>query len=272
MNTSSITRTASCMLVWSVIGFAAQPFSDSFEGTSIYPYWAVSEQSGIVSLSRDQAYSGSQSLKFASVSGNDRTMTVTHKFARLTKGDVSIAFYDSAPGQETLYEQLILSDSSNPNGAARVGTNDFDAYCYMARVGSQGPNANCGIYPQQQTTPVRRTQGWHVFSIYYDQFRVSIWIDGQQVYSVRGDYRFDTAQILVEAPYWRPDSVAYFDCFSFTPLPAFGWMADAGNSVPGSHSMLDLSMDRSDARGRFMSPEPPYPTQRVMLDPKNQLS
>jgi hypothetical protein len=200
----------------------SEPFSESFEGIQIYPYWTLTQGYGTVALSKDHAYSGSQSLKFASLAGGQRDMVATHTFAQPTKGSVSIAFYDAAPGQETLYEYLTLTNSKNPNQAASVGTRDFDAYCYSAAITDGatglGPNANCGIYPQITTAPVKRTLGWHVFSIHYDTASVSLAIDGVVVFTTALNFEFDTIQLVVAGPYWRPNTTAYFDNFWFTPL------------------------------------------------------
>lgn len=84
----------------------AAAFGDSFEGLLLYPYWSVIHDFGSIALSKDVSYSGSHALKFSSVSGGDRQISLVHSFGLLTKGTVSIAFYDVAPGQETLYEQL----------------------------------------------------------------------------------------------------------------------------------------------------------------------
>ena len=93
----------------------------------------------------------------------------------------------------------------------------------MAYVGSAGlgPNANCGIYPGPETTPVKRTLGWHVLSISYDLSSVSIAIDGTVVYTAQVNYTFDTVSLVVTGPYWRPNTEAYFDNFSFAPLPSY---------------------------------------------------
>jgi hypothetical protein len=200
----------------------SEPFSESFEGTQIYPYWTLTQDYGAVSLSKDHAYSGSQSLKFASASGGNRFMIATHTFAQRTKGSVSVALYDDAPGLETMYEYLYLTDSANPLHNAYVGTRDYDAYCYSAYVTDGatilGPNADCGIYPQTATAPVKRTLGWHVLSIHYDSSSVSIAIDGTVVFTAPVNFEFDTIQLVVQAPDWRPNTVAYFDNFSFMPL------------------------------------------------------
>jgi hypothetical protein len=197
------------------------PFVDSFEGTEIYtPFWGISFEYGAVGLSAEKAYAGSHSLKFASASGGQRNMNAVHQYAHPTKGSVSIAFFDAAPGQETLYEQVILANSTNASDSVVVGTQDFDANCYMATAGNGklGPNANCGFYPQLSTTAVKRTLGWHVFTITYGASVVSISIDGSVVFSAPLNYQFDTIYLRVSGPYWRPNTVAYFDNVSFTPL------------------------------------------------------
>src|SRR5579859_2895372 len=194
--------------------YAAPPisFGDSFEGLKLYPFWSALQQSGSVSLSTDRAYSGSHSLKFASASGNNRNIAVKHVFGTPTKGTVSVAFYDYAPGQQTLYEQLSLSLSTNSAVYASVGTMDFDSQCYEATFGTNGgPNAVCGAYPQMSTTPIVRSAGWHILSIAFGQATASISIDGVVVYSASGNLQFDTIQLAVSGPSWRPDTVAYFD-------------------------------------------------------------
>jgi len=57
---------------------------------------------------------------------------------------------------------LSLYNSQRPGILATIGTQDFDANRYMARFddgGQHGPNANCGLFPRQSTTNVRRTAG-----------------------------------------------------------------------------------------------------------------
>ncbi len=108
---------------------------------------------------------------------------------------------------------------------ATVGTQDFDAFCYTAfvygpSVGRFGPNANCGIYPQESTTDVARTAGWHELSVDYTGTGVNIGIDGNTVYTYTGNQTFDTVTLYVQAPVWRPSTVAYFDDFSLAADPA----------------------------------------------------
>ena len=198
-------------------------YATGFEENALYaPFWTVTDQYGVVSLSKDVAYDGSHSVKLQSASGGQRQVSIQHNFSTLTKGTVSVAFYDAAPGQETLYEQLNVYNSRNASFAASVGTMDFDANCYEASlsvdgVGS-GPNALCGSYPQMTTTPVKRTIGWHIFTIAVDTSSMQIAIDGQTVFVATGAYQFDTIRLEATGPSWRPNTAAYFDSFSYTPL------------------------------------------------------
>jgi hypothetical protein len=199
---------------------AAQSYSDSFEASSINPFWTIREQYGSVALSTDQHQSGLQSVKFSSTSGGQREMHLTHVFPTPTKGHFLIYFYDAAPGQETLYEHLNLYNS-NSTDSATIGTQDFDAHCYTASLYNyntaiqQGPNATCGVYPQTSTTNVSRTLGWHKLEINVVAGSVSYSIDGAQVFAASGDYNFDTVDVAVSGPSWRPNTIAYFDDFSF---------------------------------------------------------
>jgi hypothetical protein len=200
---------------------AAQSYSDNFEASSINSFWTTRQQYGSVTLSTDQSHGGSQSAKFSSTNGGQREMHLTHVFPSPTKGSFSIYFYDAAPGQETLYESLYLSNSNTADTAA-IGTQDFDAYCYKAFLYNantgvlQGPNATCGIYPQTEATNVARTLGWHKLEVNVAASSVSLSIDGTQVFSAAGDYSYDTVDVTVSGPVWRPNTTAYFDDFSFT--------------------------------------------------------
>ena len=193
-------------------------FSDSFEGPTINSFWTTVQQNGNVVLAPEQAHSGRQSAKFVSTQGGQRYIQLTHAFASPVKGSFAVWFFDAAPGQETLYEQIQLANSAQGAGAS-IGTMDYDSQCYTAVLftGSTnlGPIANCGYYPQASTTNVARTPGWHRFEITVATDTVSFLIDGTSVYSTSGDYSFDTITLNVSGPYWRPDTYAYFDDFAY---------------------------------------------------------
>ena len=198
----------------------AQTFFDSFEGSAVDSFWTKTEQFGEVSLTTEQPHGGIQSVKFSSSFGGQREVHLSHNFTSAQKGIFSIYFYDAAPGQETLYEKLNLYNSTSGESAS-IGTQDFDAFCYTAQMYNpntnvlQGPNGTCGIYPQTSTTNISRTVGWHKLEIDVSTGSVSFSIDGIHVFEANGDYSFDSVEIRVSGPSWRPNTVAYFDDFSF---------------------------------------------------------
>jgi hypothetical protein len=188
-------------------------FTDGFEGSSFNPFWTLTQQLGTITLSTDESFTGSQSAKFTAESGGQRNLFLTHAFSSELVGTVSVYFFDDAPGEQTLYEKLSLTDSENGTTAS-VGTQDFDAFCYSAAIGALGPNANCGDFPQESTTAVARTGGWHLLSITAGINDSSISIDGNQVFNLPGSFTFDTVQLEMFGPGFRPNTVAYFDDFS----------------------------------------------------------
>jgi len=105
------------VLLMSFIGTAsADPISvvDGFEGTQLDPYWTIySQDYGSVSLSADQSYSGQQSLKLSALQSYiftpARNVYLGHHYNQLQEGSVSVWFYDTAPGQETLYSHIYLT-------------------------------------------------------------------------------------------------------------------------------------------------------------------
>lgn len=202
----------------------SQPVTDDFEAPAISPaFWNVLTMNGSVALSTDQAHSGSQSVKFASTNGDPRGMNLWHTFPSPQKGLFTIWFYDFAPGSETLYQFLNIKSSTDPNKSAAIGVSDYDAYCYNAVIqdnGVFGPNANCGVYPQASTTSVARTPGWHRFDVNVLAASIELKIDGVTVYTRQTDLAFDQVWFSVSGPGWRPNTVAYVDDFSHTPLAA----------------------------------------------------
>ena len=96
----------------SAIVYGSAPVSeypDGFEGPRINAFWTVTQQSGTVSLSTQQAHGGRQSLQFASTAGGQRMMMISHVLGAMTKGTVSVAFYDVAPYQQTFHEKIEVS-------------------------------------------------------------------------------------------------------------------------------------------------------------------
>jgi hypothetical protein len=218
---------------------AAQSYGDGFEGSAINSFWTAQTQFGSVVLSNEQSHGGSQSVKFSSISGGQREIHLRHTSLPPSKGTFSIYFYDAAPGQETLYEKFNLYNSAQPNLSVSLGTQDFDALCYSAGLVDvsgvvHGPEGTCGVYPQTSTTNVQRTLGWHRFEVNVATDFISLAIDGQSVFVSGGDYSFDTIDLSVSGPAWRPDTAAYFDDFSFSAAANDGSIAF---SSPMSYSV-----------------------------------
>src|SRR6266699_729005 len=246
----SLLFVTSCVLALAMSEPArGQGFTDDFEAPTIdMSLWSIWQQNGAVQVSTEVSHSALQSAKFASSSGGQRYIQLIHTFASPLKGDFSIWFYDAAPGQETLYEQLQLTNSSQPGLFAGTGTMDFDAYCYMAFLGlptgqNLGPNATCGFYPQASTTNVMRTLGWHRLNINASPAAISFSIDSTEVFTTTGDFSFDTVTISVSGPFWRPNTVAYFDDFAFVPVmpPSITSLTVAASDGSGTAPMCSIT-------------------------------
>ena len=206
-------------------------FSTGFEGLTVDPFFTTTQTNGTLALTSNQVFAGAQSLEINSPTGpGQRDVSLRHFFNEPFQGTASVQFYDFAPGQQTLYESLNLGNSATGLGVS-VGTRDYDASCYIAIVdsptlGSNGPNATCGSFPDVATTSVLRTLGWHLFSVTFGSTAVTISIDGTQVYSYSGSLSFDTVSLSVTGPGFRPTTTAYFDNFSIV-----------GESVPEPSSI-----------------------------------
>ena len=202
---------------------AQSGYVDTFETPTIIPgpFWTLTQQYGTARLVQgtNHSFGGHQALKFSSTQGGQREMIAAHTFTLPQKGTFSIWFYDVAPGQETQYEQMSLSNSVTGDYAS-IGTQDFDAFCYEAQLYNyntkvqQGPNQNCGIYPQISTTNVQRTAGWHNLSIFVGTDSITLAIDGTSVFTTAGNYSYDSVSIFQSGPGWRPDTYSYWDDFA----------------------------------------------------------
>lgn len=191
--------------------------SDGFEQPTLDPAWTVTQQFGSVTLTASPVHTGNGAVAFTSASGGQRVMQLARTLVAPTKGTFSIWFYDAAPGVEALYQHFVIRDSRT-QANVMMGINDFDAFCYVTQVvdasgNATGPNRNCGIYPNQSTTNVSRTAGWHHFKIVVKGDKVRIFIDQQLVFVGSGNYRYDTIDISLSGPSGRPNTVAYFDDF-----------------------------------------------------------
>ena len=193
---------------------------DGFEAPSFNTFWTLTQQNGTVIPSTDLAHSGSQSAKFASSSGGQRNIFLTHTFPQATQGTLSVWFDDTAPGTETLYAGLYAHDSANGANDFSVNVADWNASNYIWH----GPGIS------ETPTSVSRTPGWHQFQLQVSPTQFSALIDGVVVGSVAGSFTFDTVQLLLSGPDWRPDATYYFDEFSFG-IPGLQGPAGPAGSV-----------------------------------------
>jgi hypothetical protein len=245
------------------VAMMAQPFTDGFEGSAIDPAWALEQQSGSISLSTQQAHSGSQSLRFASEALGLQRSIVARRFLPVSsKGQFTAYFYDSSPGNETLYMYFWLFNAATPQQYARIGVDDYDGQCYKANIVNaqgveQGPSTNCpgGFRPDQNTTAIPRTAGWHRFDIDVQATTVALRIDGNTVLNFSGDLSFDTIALSISGPLWRPNVVAYFDDVSLTPLaPSYAVHAlyDSTRAVK-SGATIPIKLQVHDSAGTNLS-------------------
>ena len=207
-----------------------QTFCDSFEAADFDPFWELEAQFGSVTLSTEQSHDGTQSVKFSSISGGNRSLSLTHGLGQIVKGTVSVWFYDTAPGQQTLYSHLDLWNSTIPYGEPgflfSVGVEDWIPDVY-SRI---GPDA----IGDQVRSNIPRTLGWHHFEIRIGETEGTIYIDGNEVLAFTGDYGFDKIDLVTFGPSWRPNATYYFDELCFVP-------ATENNVIPVSPQITSLS-------------------------------
>jgi len=206
---SRVTKMVFCLLLVNSLANAGTiTFLDDFEAQSIDPFWTTTQEYGTVALSSDQAHSGSQSAKFSSTSGGQRNILLKHEFPNVIEGNVSVWFYDTAPGQQTLYSFLTLYNSTVPWGESGylfgLGVNDWDGSNYFFGGPEQLGDGR---------TSIPRTVGWHKFEIKISSTGGQMFIDDILVHSFTGDFGFNAVQLSLSGPDWRPNATYYFDDF-----------------------------------------------------------
>ncbi|MDQ3686964.1 MAG: hypothetical protein M3430_15415 [Acidobacteriota bacterium] len=87
---------------------SGQSRCDGFEGQTLDPFWTVRQEYGTATLSSEQSHIGTQSVELSPKRDGQREVHMTHQFDDVMKGTVSVWFYDSAPGGETLYAGLAV--------------------------------------------------------------------------------------------------------------------------------------------------------------------
>lgn len=199
-------------------------FGDGFEAPTLDPAWITTEQFGTVSVSTEQAQAGSRSLRLSSTPGGQREIHATRRFATPITGKVSVWFYDTAPGRQTLYSRFLL----NLAGAfvAGVYVQDYDGSNYYAAGGGVGGGP----------TAAPRSLGWHHFEI--DTDAGQIFIDSILVLTTPTGLEFDEIDLNVTGPGWRPDATYYFDEVSWpghsAPEEGADWTLVAARGEAGA--------------------------------------
>lgn len=210
------------VLVLMMLGNTAQAnqviFNDSFEGTSINPFWTVLyELGGTAELSSDYAVSGNQSLKLSSFGSSQHSIFLSHDFSESMIGTMSVWFYDSTAGQQSIGANLATNDyTTSPTSSNVIGVTDWNPSYYFAGPGNIMSNSN-------------RTIGWHYFEMKINKNGTDNYIDGNFINSIVQFNQFDFLYLYAQAPGWRPNATYYFDDFnlnvssvnaSFVPEPA----------------------------------------------------
>ncbi|MFH1957290.1 MAG: LamG-like jellyroll fold domain-containing protein [bacterium] len=213
---------------------APASFTDDFESATLNPFWEVTQEYGSISLTTEQSHSGSQSAKFSSISGGQRYIFLTHAYSSATavKGKSVVWIYDTAPGSETQYVQLAFGNKTiegQPGSRFSIGIEDWvtSYYCLLDT-----------ITDSIVTTNISRTTGWHKFEIDIASASMSYYIDGSEIATYAGEYGFNSVQLAMFAPNWRPDATYYFDDFSITvgttnTAPVLDWVGTSGYENDG---------------------------------------
>ena len=206
-------------------------FSDNFEGTSLNPFWSTASQSGyVVCPSSTRAHSGGHSVElFTTNTALDKYVHIYHSFGASTYGTVSVWVYDTGAdvSSANYISFQVLRASSR---VADIGTYDYDL----------GPGQGGSIYYYYATnaptgaSAIDRTQAWHHFTLSCLPQSLTIICDGTVVYTGPGGQPFDTVDMILSGPYWRPAWSVQFDDFQFTPDPGLNVQMYAGLTLSGS--------------------------------------
>jgi hypothetical protein len=184
---------------------AQNAFTDGF---NLKPFWTIVEQNGKLALVSDVTHAGNLALRLTSASGGQRYIWVAHTFPTPKKGTVSVWFYDTGAGTETLYAG-IYANYDDSRGGPSLNVADWNATHYVWA----GPGVG------ETPTSVARTNGWHEFKLELTPTAFNAYIDRVLVGSIPGDFSFNNVRLQLSGPFWRPNATFYFDDFRFRALP-----------------------------------------------------
>ena len=101
-------------------------FSDSFEGTTLDPFWSSNTQSGSIQLTTAMAHSGSQSVEFISTeTALTKEIQLFHNFSSPTYGVTSVWMYDTGAGVDSSNYIGFQVSNSSPGFSAGLTTFDY---------------------------------------------------------------------------------------------------------------------------------------------------
>lgn len=201
--------------------------TDDFE---LKPMWSPRVSFGEIGVSSEARVSGNTALRLASKPGGQRDIALVYRLPAPAKGKFEVKFNDTAPGRQTLYSGLRAYNSRNyTNENSGVNVADWNPSNYVWA----GPGIG------QTPTTVPRRQGWHSFTIELTESGFSALIDGTVVGQVYGNFAFDTVELFLSGPYWRPDAAYLFDDFRYS-APGAAAPTISFSSVPPYGSFADL--------------------------------
>lgn len=231
---------------------ASAQFSDNFEGPSLNSFWSTASQSGyVVCPSSTRAHTGSRSVELITTNtGLDKNVRIYHSFGASTYGIVSFWVYDTGADVNSA-NSITFQVARASSMVANIWTADYDL----------GPGQGGSTYyygatnvPPGTSSGIDRTQAWHQFTLSCLPNSLTIKIDSTVVYSGPGGQPFDTVNMSLGGPSWRPAWSAQFDDFQFVPDPGLDVRMYAGLTLSGSVGTTYEIQYSSDLNGTNWQP------------------
>lgn len=208
-----------------VAGATTTNFSDGFEAPTLNPFWSTSEIAGTVSLtSSGQIHSGTQSAKLTSTYGTgEKYIWLEHNFGEAMYRHISAWAYDTGANAGSSNYIMLAIGAPTYERFVMVGTKD-----YNLGLGNGGTYLGLIQDPPgswvSTNVNLPRTENWHKFEAEFLPDSVKLWVDGVLVNSRSTGGSFQTVQLSMYGPTWRPAWTSYWDDFQVTaysvPEPA----------------------------------------------------